>query len=71
VEDRAVRETERGPVSHPRIGPVAMYLNINRGNRFISLTSTATKSRGLHNYIVDHAEKAIPTRRSDSPSVTW
>jgi predicted dehydrogenase len=36
------------------IGPVAQYININRGNRFLYLTSMATKSRGLHNYIVDH-----------------
>jgi len=36
------------------IGPVAMYTNINRGNRFLYLTSTSSKSRGLHNYIADH-----------------
>ncbi|MEZ4917857.1 MAG: Gfo/Idh/MocA family oxidoreductase [Saprospiraceae bacterium] len=36
------------------IGPVAMYTNINRGNRILYLTSTASKSRGLHNYIVEH-----------------
>lgn len=35
------------------VGPVATYANVNRGNRFISLTSHATKSRGLHNHIVD------------------
>ncbi|HEX4851197.1 MAG TPA: Gfo/Idh/MocA family oxidoreductase, partial [Puia sp.] len=35
------------------VGPVANMLNINRGNRFLSLSSFATKSRGLHNYIVD------------------
>ncbi len=35
------------------IGPVAQYLDINRGNRFLYLTSTASKSRGLHNYIVE------------------
>lgn len=34
------------------IGPIAAYADINRGNRFMSLTSHATKSRGLHNYIV-------------------
>lgn len=34
------------------IGPVAMMIDINRGNRFVSLCSFATKSRGLHNYIV-------------------
>jgi len=37
-----------------RVGPVAMMTNINRGNRFLYLTSTASKSRGLHEYIVDH-----------------
>lgn len=36
------------------IGPVAMMTDINRGNRFLYLTSTASKSRGLHNYIVNH-----------------
>ncbi|MFK7810550.1 MAG: Gfo/Idh/MocA family protein [Saprospiraceae bacterium] len=36
------------------IGPVAQMIDINRGNRFTYLTSTASKSRGLHNYIVDH-----------------
>ncbi|MEA1896476.1 MAG: Gfo/Idh/MocA family oxidoreductase [Bacteroidota bacterium] len=38
------------------IGPVATMMDINRGNRFVSLTSHATKSRGLHNYIVDHPD---------------
>lgn len=36
------------------IGPVAQYIDINRGNRFMYLTSMSTKSRGLHNYIVNH-----------------
>ncbi|GAA4749964.1 Gfo/Idh/MocA family protein [Flavisolibacter ginsenosidimutans] len=34
------------------IGPVAHYINVNRGNRFLSLCSFSTKSRGLHNHIV-------------------
>ena len=34
------------------IGPVAEMLDINHGNRFVSLSSFATKARGLHNYIV-------------------
>ncbi len=29
------------------LGPIAKILNINRGNRFVSLTSTATKARGF------------------------
>ncbi len=36
------------------IGPVAQFININRGNRFTQLTSTASKARGLHEYIVEH-----------------
>jgi predicted dehydrogenase len=42
------------------IGPVANYLDINRGNRFVSLTSMATKPRGLHKYIVDTAGENHP-----------
>jgi predicted dehydrogenase len=38
------------------VGPIATMMNINRGNRFLSLTSHATKSRGLHNYILRHPE---------------
>jgi predicted dehydrogenase len=36
------------------VGPVAMYANINRGNRFTHLTSMSSKTRGLHEYIVNH-----------------
>jgi predicted dehydrogenase len=36
------------------VGPVAMMMDINRGNRFQFLTSVASKSRGLHEYIVKH-----------------
>lgn len=36
------------------VGPVATMCNINRGNRFSSITSNATKSIGLHKYIVAH-----------------
>jgi predicted dehydrogenase len=34
------------------IGPIANYLHINYGNRFATLTAMASKSRGLHEYIV-------------------
>jgi predicted dehydrogenase len=36
------------------IGPVAQYININRGNKFLYINSVASKSRGLHEYIVNH-----------------
>ena len=34
------------------IGPIANFININRGNRFLSLCSYSSKTRGLHNHIV-------------------
>src|SRR6478609_5639030 len=34
------------------IGPLAMMLNINRGNRFTKLVSYSSKARGLHDFIV-------------------
>jgi predicted dehydrogenase len=46
------------------VGPVATYLNINRGNRFVSLTSLATKTRGLHNYIVEHGGPDHPNAKT-------
>jgi len=45
------------------IGPIATMMDINRGNRFVQLTSTATKSRGLHNYIVEKGGPEHPNAR--------
>ncbi len=42
------------------VGPISTILNINRGNRFESLSSVATKSRGLNNYIVKKGGKDHP-----------
>lgn len=38
------------------LGPIAKVLNINRGNRFVSLVSVASKAAGLRQYIADHPE---------------
>jgi hypothetical protein len=38
------------------LGPVAMMIDINRGNRLTYLSSVATKARGLHKYIVNHPQ---------------
>jgi len=38
------------------IGPVAQWFNITRGNTFVSITSTASKSVGLREYILNHPE---------------
>ncbi|MBE7054596.1 MAG: Gfo/Idh/MocA family oxidoreductase [Ruminococcaceae bacterium] len=36
------------------LGPIAKILGINRGNRMVSLTSTASKAVGLHDYVEKH-----------------
>jgi predicted dehydrogenase len=36
------------------IGPVAQLLDINNGNRFLTISSTATKARGLKKYIEEY-----------------
>ncbi|PKV52587.1 putative dehydrogenase [Aquimarina sp. MAR_2010_214] len=45
------------------VGPIATMCDINRGNRFTSLSSNATKAIGLHNYIVKHGGKEHPNAK--------
>ncbi|ASZ15134.1 glycosyl hydrolase [Chitinophaga sp. MD30] len=45
------------------LGPVSNMIDINRGNRLLSLTSVATKSRGLHKYIVDNSSESHPNAK--------
>ncbi len=45
------------------VGPVSKFLNINTGNRFESLIATASKSRGLHNYIVSQSGEDHPNAK--------
>ncbi len=45
------------------VGPIANYVNINRGNRFVSLCSFSSKSRGLHNYIVKNGGENHPNAK--------
>lgn len=42
------------------LGPIAEILNINRGNRFVSLESVCTKATGLKRYVKNH-EDLIPS----------
>ena len=44
-------------------GPIAAMCDVNRGNRFTSLTSNATKSIGLHNYIVNNGGENHPNAK--------
>lgn len=45
------------------LGPLAVMCDINRGNRFLSLTSNATKGIGLHDYIVKNGGKNHPNAK--------
>jgi Oxidoreductase family, NAD-binding Rossmann fold len=45
------------------VGPVAEMLSINRGNRFLSLNSFASKSRGLHSHIVEKGGENHPNAK--------
>jgi predicted dehydrogenase len=45
------------------IGPVAMMLNVNRGNRFTKLVSYSTKVRGLHEHIVKTSGENHPNAK--------
>lgn len=47
------------------IGPIANYININKGNHFTSLCSFSSKARGLHNYIVKNAGENHPNAKVD------
>jgi len=45
------------------LGPVAQWLNVNRGNRFTRLVSMATKSRGFELWAKEHLEPDDPRRK--------
>lgn len=45
------------------VGPIAAMCDINRGNRFTSITSNASKGIGLHDYIVKNGGKDHPNAK--------
>jgi hypothetical protein len=45
------------------IGPIAQYIDINHGNRFMSLCSFSSKARGLHNHVVKAGGKDHPNAK--------
>ena len=52
-----IRNCENYPTHD--LGPIAKLLNINRGNRMLKLTSMASKSRGLAEYVKGKEEYAF------------
>jgi len=47
------------------LGPLAQILDINRGNRFVSLTAHATKSRGLQSWTQRNLPSDHPAHKYD------
>jgi hypothetical protein len=45
------------------IGPLAMMIDINRGNRFTQLVSYSSKARGLHDHVVKNGGVNHPNAR--------
>lgn len=45
------------------IGPIAMMIDINRGNRFTELVSYSSKARGLHDYVVKNGGQQHPNAK--------
>lgn len=52
---RLVNYMNRNCENYPthELGPIAKILNINRGNRMLTLNSIASKSAGLHQFLLD------------------
>jgi predicted dehydrogenase len=50
--------------THP-LGPIAWWMNINRGDRFVSLSSISTKARGIRAYTAAKFGPAHPLARRD------
>ena len=50
--------TQRNCENYPthELGPIAKLLNINRGNRMVSLVSVASKAKGLEQFIKDRPD---------------
>lgn len=69
---RLVNYKNRNGDNYPthELGPIAKVLNINRGNRMLSLTSMSTKAVGLNTYVAqkcgaDHELATFPFAQGD------
>lgn len=58
INEYATRNCEQYPTH--ALGPISKVLNINRGNRMVSLSSFASKSCGLKQYMKDHVPADHP-----------
>ena len=74
---RTEHYTKRNGDHYPThgIGPVAHWMDINRGNRFVKLNSNATKARGLESHIEyyggeDHPNEEVNWQTGDIITTT-
>ena len=58
VRDYIHRNCEQYPTHE--FGPISKVLGINRGNRMLTLSSFASKARGLKTYMEDHVDSSHP-----------
>lgn len=58
IQDYQYRNCEQYPTHE--FGPIAKILGINRGNRMLTLSSFASKSRGLREFVNKHLESSHP-----------
>ena len=65
--ERAWHYLHRNAELYPthELGPIMTYLDINRGNRLMSLNAMATKSRGLNKYLKDKYGDEHPMSNAD------
>jgi hypothetical protein len=63
VEHSAARDGDLYPTHG--LGPVAWWMDINRGNQFDYLTSMSTKSRGLELWAAEHIGPDSPQARRE------
>jgi hypothetical protein len=47
------------------LGPIANVLNINRGNRMVTLSSSASPAKGLHDYVVKNKSDDAELLKAD------
>lgn len=64
---RGVQHEKRNGDLYPThgVGPIATYLDVNRGNRFVSVASTASKARGLSDWAEKNLAPDHPSRQID------
>ncbi len=65
--ERAWHYLHRNAELYPthELGPIMTYLNINRGNRLMTLNAMATKSRGLNKYLQEKCGPDHPLANAD------